>query len=111
MTEAEPRPELQIQYKNGDNWSGIIAYLAAAHGGNVHETGIVEITASSHGNMEPYELCNYGKHVDWHTEDYAGSWLQFDFKGRSVAVRIYTLRSRPMRHASGCLRYRTMGDH
>jgi hypothetical protein len=95
MAQAEPRRELQIQYKDGDNWSGIIAHLTAAHGGNVHETGTVEVTASSHGNHEPYEVCNYAKRSDWHTGNWATSWIQFNFKLRSIAIAYYVLRSRP----------------
>ena len=75
-------------------WSGLIAHLTELCGGNVHEKGIVEITSSSDGNEHCWDVVNYSSNHNWYTNNVLNSWIQFDFKDRSVSVTHYALKSR-----------------
>jgi hypothetical protein len=75
--------------------SGIISYLTAKCRGNVHDRGVVEITASSvcstnspqnASNLENQDLC-------FCSEDKPGQWICLDFKTLRIEPMHYTIRT------------------
>jgi hypothetical protein len=74
-------------------WSGLICYLRERCGGNVHEKGIVDITCSSRDYHQCWEIVNYDWNSYFYTANSANSWIQFDFKDRSVSLSHYALKS------------------
>ena len=62
-------------------------------GGNVHEKGIVEITASSNSYKQCHQITNYGWNDWWETTGEADSWVQFNFKTQGVYLKSYSLKS------------------
>jgi hypothetical protein len=79
-------------------WSGILSFLKSQCGGNVHERGIVNITSSSDGGNECYQVANHGWNSHGYTNDSAKSWIQFDFKDSSICLTDYTLKSGNTNH-------------
>lgn len=77
-------------------FSGIIHHLTETCGGNVHEKGIVEVTASSTNSkfypkfaVDLDNLDNY-----FHSESQQNSWLKYDFKQKKIHPTKYSIRSR-----------------
>ena len=76
--------------------NGIIAFLTRECGGNVHDKGVVNVTASSCLSGVA-SLAHQG--VDllsdsvFHTDNVPGSWCCYDFKERRVSLSSYTIRS------------------
>ena len=70
--------------------NGIIAQLTQECGGNVHQKGVVEVTASS-GSAENAVELGIGSVV--HSNNEPNSWLLYDFKGRCVSPISYSIRS------------------
>jgi hypothetical protein len=84
-----------LRYHLGRKWNGIIDHLTKKCGGNVHEKGVVNITASRPGGVNDCSrVVNYGA-VDgfWHSLDVPDSWICFDFKEKSVSLQHYTVKS------------------
>jgi hypothetical protein len=79
-------------------FSGILSYLTSNCGGNVHECGIVEITCSSTGRNQCWQVANHGWSDYWASKTEANSWIRFDFKNRRLLLEHYTLKS----PSSGC---------
>jgi hypothetical protein len=73
-------------------WSGVISYLTARCGGNVHQQGLVDIT-SSNNSSSCYQVADFGWTSWWASNGAANSWLQFDFKDCAIALTRYTLKS------------------
>ncbi|KAK8839726.1 hypothetical protein M9Y10_031431 [Tritrichomonas musculus] len=78
--------------------NGIINFLAKEAGGNVHEKGVVSVTASSELKSS---LCAKNV-VDFDdiesrlcTNDEENSWLKYDFKELKVRPTHYSIRSKP----------------
>ena len=80
-----------FQYVNEFPFDGIISYLADACGGNVHEKGVVNVTASSSWHHQCHEVTNYGWDDYWATEEIRDSWICFDFKEKRVHLSKYSL--------------------
>ena len=77
-----------------DPLNGIIAHLTRECGGNVHEQGFVEVTASSFGGGEdPKYAVDLGTNKRFCSIDEPNSWIRYDFKGRRVAPTSYSIRS------------------
>jgi hypothetical protein len=74
-------------------FSGLIDHLTSICGGNVHERGVVEITCSSTGRNNCWQVANFDWNDYWHSSNSANSWIQFDFKNRDVSLTHYTLKS------------------
>jgi hypothetical protein len=74
-------------------FKGIIAHLTAECGGNVHSRGIVVITASSSARSACHQVVDYTWTDYWFTNGNANSWIQFDFKTRSISPSNYTIKS------------------
>lgn len=74
-------------------FAGIISHLSEMCGGNVHEHGVVDITASSSYYNQCHQVVNYGWEGWWFTEKEPNAYIMFDFKYRSVSLSGYTLKS------------------
>lgn len=74
---------------------GVIAQLTRECGGHVHEKGAVEITASScRDGVEAKNAANLWTNSCFSSKDEPNSWICYDFKGQSVTVTSYSIRSR-----------------
>jgi hypothetical protein len=74
-------------------WSGLMFTLCEECHGNVHERGLVAITASSTSRNQCWQVVNYDWNDYWYTTNVANSWIQFDFKDRLISVTDYALKS------------------
>ena len=80
---------------------GIIAHLTQQCGGNVHEEGVVQVTASSVFDDEDYyedefapeHAVEFESGWEFRSENEEGAWICYDFKGRRVTPTSYTIRS------------------
>jgi hypothetical protein len=75
---------------------GIISYLTAKCGGNVHDKGIVNITSSSlHGSTylpnNAADLRNLAGSAYFHSANEANAWLCYDFAKREVTPTHYAV--------------------
>ena len=72
---------------------GILSYLRGKCGGNVHQRGLVEITASSNGLHQCYQVVDdqWGRY--WISKHEPRRYIQFDFKDSRVCVTAYSLKS------------------
>jgi hypothetical protein len=76
-------------------FDGIIAYLTAKHGGNVHDRGIVCMTQSSeHGGCPAKNCVDLNSSSFTVTGDAPNQWLSFDFKSMHVKATHYSIRTR-----------------
>ena len=68
-------------------------FLKKLKGDDLCNNGIIEVTASSF--IDGYVPSNVLKddNSDWVSEDVKNSWIQIDFKTRSVSLESYSLRS------------------
>jgi hypothetical protein len=84
-----------IRYREGQEFGGILSHLRTECGGNVHEKGIVSITSS--GEVPCAKRCWQVTDPDWrswwYTRNAPNSWIQFDFKERTIHLDHYTLKS------------------
>ena len=62
-------------------------------GGNVHEKGVVNTTASSNDHNQCHQVTDYGWNNYWRTDDEPNSWICFDFKDKTVSLTKYSLKS------------------
>jgi hypothetical protein len=62
-------------------FNGVISYLTVKCSGNVHDRGVVEITASSVSYTDyPRNTADLGTNSDFWSEDEPGQWICLDFK-------------------------------
>jgi hypothetical protein len=87
-----------IEFKSSSPLSGIISYLTMKHGGNVSDTNIVTITASSvlngsstYGAKKASDLTADSY---WCSNNEDNSWLRYDFKDMRIKPTHYSVRSR-----------------
>jgi hypothetical protein len=74
-----------VEFESSSPLSGIISYLTAKHSGNVHDKGVVTITASSVcGSYAAKNAADLGSDNYWESENQDNSWLCYDFKDRRV---------------------------
>jgi hypothetical protein len=71
---------------------GLIHHLTDICGGNVHERGVVEISCSSTGYNQCWQVVDYNWTNFWYGRNSANSWIQFDFKNREVSINRYALK-------------------
>jgi hypothetical protein len=71
----------------------LIHHLTTVCGGNVHARGVVEITCSSTACNKCWQVADHSWNSYWYTDNIVNSWIQFDFKNRSVSPSHYTLKS------------------
>jgi hypothetical protein len=91
-------------------WSGLISCRCEECGGNVHEKGIVNITCSSTCYNQCWQIVNYDWKSYFYTNNSANSWIQFDFKDRSVSLSHYALKS-DGNHGSHLLQWKLSGSN
>jgi hypothetical protein len=77
---------------------GVIAHLTAKCGGNVHEKGAVEITASSvyrnNSSYAPPNAADLGdKDSIFHSDNEPAEWIGWDFKALRIEPTHYTIRT------------------
>ena len=90
-------PQGEFPFYHLEPLDGIIAHLTRECGGNVHDKGVVEVTASS---VDPNSPLNDVKNVvDLGTDSYFRStdeeepWIYYDFKGWRVTPTSYTIKT------------------
>jgi hypothetical protein len=79
-------------------FNGVISYLTAKCGGNIHDRGVVEITASSIHKNDLEEcfarnVANFGDISYFKSQDQPEQWISFDFKTFRIELTHYTIRS------------------
>jgi hypothetical protein len=87
----------QIDYREGGNLHGILSFLTWDSGGNVHDRGIVRVSASSkHRSDYPVQLIvdSNSSLSRFATKDAANSWICIDFKHHHIKATHYSIRSR-----------------
>lgn len=83
-----------------NQFNGIISHLTKECGGNVHEKGIINITASSENNdtrRNPKHVVEFNdnKNKFFRSKNLENLWLSYDFKNRKVRPTSYSIRSKP----------------
>ena len=90
-------PGIEFPYNSSKPLEGVIAHLTRQYGGNVHDKGIVNVTASSvNGNSSSYlqkHAVDLGTDSHWASNSETYAWLCYDFKERSVIPTSYSVRS------------------
>ena len=84
----------KILCDNSRPLEGIIAHLTRKCSGNVHEKGVVEVTASScyaSANSMPKNVVELGTKSWFASEDKPNSWICYDFKDQRVAPTSYSI--------------------
>ena len=72
--------------------SGIINYLTKEYGGNLHEKGVVTVTASSvWDEMHPWSVLSFHSSSTFETHSKENSWICYDFKDRRVCPTGYMI--------------------
>ena len=90
-----------VVVNQGNPLDGIIAHLTRECGGNVHEKGVVTVTASSRfeleedeeGCIEPKNVADLGLDSCFASKDSPNSWICYEFVGRRVTPTGYSIRS------------------
>jgi hypothetical protein len=88
-----------IAYSEGNESDGILRLLTRQCGGNVHQKGVVDITASSSYSGNCWQVANHEWSSTWQSNNANSSWIRFDFKEREVALSHYTVQG----NSVGCL--------
>ena len=83
-----------IEHKEGKNFDGIIKYLEDKYGEDIHEKGIITITASSSCRNNPEQVINY-KWLDyWRTNvNSKEHWWEINFKKMKVEMNGYSIKT------------------
>ena len=90
---ATPRT-LEFRYSPEPMFDGIIAYLTRKCGGNVHDRGIVEATASScEDGFPPRNAADLHTSNEFHSHNALDSWICYDMKERRISLTSYSLKS------------------
>jgi hypothetical protein len=85
--------KLNFPMREARSLDGIIAFVTNKHGGNVHETGIVTITAKSADDPEagPKIIADLTSDLDFCAKNEPGQWICWDFGDRRVRPTNYTI--------------------
>jgi hypothetical protein len=85
---------------NGKSFDGMIEYLTAKCGGNVHDQGLIAVTSSSICGSSP--SCHPKNAADLHnrssffkSKTEPNSWICYDFKGMEITPTHYSILSYP----------------
>ena len=79
-------------YNKAKPLNGIIAHLTRECGGNVHDKGVVEVTASINGEYAKRAV-DLGTNSPFYSKCEPNQWILYDFKGQRVAPTSYSIRS------------------
>jgi hypothetical protein len=77
-------------------FNGLIRYLRDWCGGNPHDKGLISATGTPHDasvHYQPQNAADLETASFFHSRDYPGEWMCYDFKDMRVAVTSYILRS------------------
>lgn len=84
-----------FKYDEQKPLNGIIAHLTRQCGGNVHDKGVVEVTASSDFvGQVPKNAADLEADTCFGSNNGLDTWLCYDFKDLKVTPTSYTIRSR-----------------
>ena len=94
-TATEKGKHQQIEHKDGKDFEGIIKYLKDNYGNNLHEQGIITITASPNGNsIKPEQVIDYNFKSYWYnSEDSLGGWWGINFIKKKVKMDGYSIKT------------------
>ena len=95
----QPTPPEPMQHRDTSRspqdgvFNGLINYLRGVCGGNPHDRGIMEVTASSSGRfgVQVQQIMDYGWSGWWHTHNIPDQFVCFDFKECLVNITGYTI--------------------
>ena len=79
-------------YDSSKPLEGVIAHLTRECGGNVHNKGIVNVTASSvnnDGSHQPKNAAYLGTDSIYCSKDEKDTWICYDFKERRVIAKLF----------------------
>jgi hypothetical protein len=83
-----------VEFKSSSPLGGIISYLTEKHSGNVHDKGVVNVTASStYSSSAAKYAVDLGSDNYWESDSQNNSWLCYDFKDCRVKPTHYTIQS------------------
>ena len=84
-----------IKYKDGNNFEGIIKYLQDRDGKNLHEKGIIIISASStHSSAKPEKVIDYNWNDRWCSNgETPGEWWEMNFVNKKVKINGYSIKT------------------
>jgi hypothetical protein len=85
-------PEKEEEEKREITLSGIVSHLMGKCGGNIHDKGVVEITASSSSNRAR-NTANLEDDSCFCSENTPGQWICLDFKTLRIEPTHYTIRA------------------
>jgi hypothetical protein len=79
--------------RSGCPLDGIIAHLTRVHGGNVHDRGIVSVSASSvyYSTVSARNVAELGQKNFFHSVHAPDQWVCYDFKDRRVQLTDYSI--------------------
>ena len=101
-TEKVNEKVIHINHTNGQNFNGIIKYLENKHGKNIHEEGIISISASSSDRNKPEQVINYDWNDHWFSNKSQNNWLEIDFKNRKVKINGYSIKTYDNQDSMNC---------
>ena len=111
LTENPRQVRSNFKFDASKPLQGIIAFLTRQYDGtlrNVHDQGIVNITASSVLNnkpcFHPKNAADFETEWQFYSENQANSWICYDFKERRVSPTSYSVRSNTQSRAGDHLR-------
>ena len=81
------------EYSGQNPFDGVVAHLTSECGGNIHQKGIVNITASSVKTNEPYRIVDYSSETHFVTQDQRDAFVQVHFLQHQLKLTNYTLKS------------------
>jgi hypothetical protein len=88
-----PRPEREFLLPKAGSFDGIISYLTAKHGGNVHDRGIVTITSKSDSDVGVRNVADLTSSACFSSSNEPSQWICWDFRDRCVRPTHYTIKS------------------
>jgi hypothetical protein len=96
FVQSSPRAiEKHFLFRADSPFDGLISFLTQSHHGNVHDLGIVSVTASDvYSDRNPKNVVDLESSLHCHTPDAPNSWICYDLKDKRMNVSHYSLRSR-----------------
>ena len=90
--EGSPGEKETVPYENLES-PGILETLSKEVRGNIHEKGVVEITASSTDHGSCFKVADRDWDDYWFSGNKPDQWICFDFKSRRVRVTDYRIKT------------------
>ena len=83
----------EFVYNDAKPLDGIIAHLTSECGGNVHEKGVVKVTASSCLGGKPENAVDLNSDSEFESTNARNTWICYDFQGKRVTPTSYSITS------------------